>query len=513
MRKLKCLLALLLALGMLFAAALPVAAEEEESWEDEAVEEVWEDDSAEETWEDGEEEEASYGDEEEEETGEESEAAAPVVLSDAAARVIFWICLGLAVISCTLLLTRRYVRLGWLSFALLLPIGMMFVLCKPAVTNYLLDEAGHYEYVQIFADNIFRGQKELIHQFIHYNLAYLPLTLGMTLGNLLGLNIYLSAAVCNMLCYAVMGALAVKHAPKYKLTFLAFSALPGCLFLASGFTYDGFIIACVLLGLSLMLEAWSDSHRRLSAGKAIALCLLLGAGTCAKPAYSVVLLLLWFLPADKFGSRQRRWIFRAFVVVLLIACLAGSLTGAYDGIRGGDERFDGTDSAAQLRYILANPWSFLKLLLGFEATNWTGMFFGCLSAMGYLGESAWLNFALAGLLLLVCPFDGEGNHYQHPTLTARRRILMALVGLLPMLILTITQYLVSTPVGHDGIAGVQARYFLPVWPLLALAVMMPRKLRHLLNHKWYRWLTVGVTVILLAVGFGYAGQLIFAVRG
>ena len=514
MRKLKCLLALLLALGMLFAAALPAAAEEEELWEEEAAEEVWEEDPAEEAWEeDGEEEEASYEDEEAEEAVEEGDAAAPVVLSDAAARVIYWICLALAVISCTLLLTRRHIRFRWLTFAILMTSGLMMVFCKPAVIYYLPDETEHFDNVQIFAASFSGGLKQLIHQFIHYNLAYIPLTIGTLVGDALHLNIYLTAAVFNVLCYAIMGTLAVAHVPKFKLTFLALLSVPSCVFHTAGFSYDGFTIGCVLLGLSLLLEEWSDSHKRLRTGKAIALCLLLGAGTSAKPAYSVLLLLLWFLPAGKFGGRNRMWIFRAFVLVLMIACIAGSLTGAYEGMQNGDERFDGANASEQIRFILSKPFGFLGLLLRFMALNWTKMFFATLTFMSFLGWNDWISYGLAAMLLLLCPFDGEGNHYMRPTLTARRRILLALLAALPMLILTVTQYLVSTPVGHDGIAGMQGRYFLPVWPLVCLALMLPGKLRHKLNSKWYRLVTVLTVLILLAANFGFAAKLIFAVRG
>ena len=54
---------------------------------------------------------------------------------------------------------------------------------------------------------------------------------------------------------------------------------------------------------------------------------------------------------------------------------------------------------------------------------------------------------------------------------------MAALSTLPLLTLVVTQYVVSTSVGADTVAGMQSRYGLPVLILAALALMLPEKLR------------------------------------
>ena len=56
--------------------------------------------------------------------------------------------------------------------------------------------------------------------------------------------------------------------------------------------------------------------------------------------------------------------------------------------------------------------------------------------------------------------------------------MLAGIAILAESILILTQYVVSTPVAGT-LQGMQARYFLPIWILAALALMFPEKVRNL----------------------------------
>ena len=91
------------------------------------------------------------------------------------------------------------------------------------------------------------------------------------------------------------------------------------------------------------------------------------------------------------------------------------------------------------------------------------------------GLRGW-GYVLSALLLVVAPFYSRSEERLLP-LTWKRRLRMAVVCLLPMMVLTVTQYIVSTPPGSLTVSGMQERYSLPVWSLLFLALMLPEKWR------------------------------------
>lgn len=374
--------------------------------------------------------------------------------------------------------TEGEVQLHRVAFAILLAGGTIIALLKPLNAYFSWDEQIHREYACQLAGDV-NGLAAFLAGFTTWYAGYWPNALGIALGRLLGLSsggVWLLGCLSGATVYALLGAMAVKIAPKYKLVFLLAAAMPTSLFLAASYSYDPMVIAGVLLGVAMVLRELSEPEHSLSVGHSLALVLTLCLGTLAKPAYSLLLLLLWMLPESKLGSRGRLWAFRLMVLLTLAASLAGMLLpGSYDSVRGGDGRFEGTDSSAQLAWMLGNPLQFLQVLGGYLKTNGLRLYRTATASFAYLGSVPWMGWPLLAGLLLASAY--AGGECTSSLLPGRRRVALAVLGMLPALALLVTQYVVSTAVGAGTIAGMQPRYTLPVLVLAALSLALPERLR------------------------------------
>lgn len=416
--------------------------------------------------------------------------------------LLYGLCLGLGAVWLAWELARPRVRLHRVALALLMTTGLMLAMTKPALAVTGYDEELHRIYVSTFAGQEGYSAADRMRAFTTWYFGYVPYAAGMGLGVALGLGegwVLRLGLMAGAAVYAVLAALAVKHAPRMKLTFLAASALPSCVMIAANVSYDSTVIGCCLLGTALVMEELSRPDRLLSPNRAVTMTALLSLGTLPKPAYSLALLLMMLLPRTKFATRRRQAIFRGFVVLVLALCLASMLLGMYDDILPGDERMDNTDSAGQLRYIITQPGAFLAMLGRYLATEFPLLFAFAGATWNALGEYHGLSVALMAVLALLCPLCTLEEKGPSP-LTRSRRITLAALSLLPLLGLTLTQYIVSSAVGMATVDGMQPRYVLPVLVPLLLAISPPDAFRRRFG-KCGRGLATAVVAVLMGATF------------
>ena len=380
--------------------------------------------------------------------------------------------------------------LPWAAFVIIMTTGLLVALKKPAdYTNPnwgTWDEDTHSYWVQSMALISWGGLRACLNSVITWHPGYLPLGIGYNVGEILnqaGVNNpdlpYRCAVISSTLCYAFMTALAVKHTPKFKMTFLVAGTIPLMIFQATCMTYDTVVTGAVLLGTALVLETLSQPGR-MSSLRAITLVALLSMGTVAKPAYGLAMLSLMLIPAAKFSGKGEKWGFRALVMLAMVWCfLAMAMPGAYEDVLGGDARFSDTNSGAQLQGMLADPMgSGLKPVryffehLRFLTCEWLDFWAYASYGFPHLGEM------YAVLLLLVAPLcvpDGEPE-VPRDLLKPSRRLTFGIIACLAELALIYAQYIASSPVG-GAITGMQPRYFMPLWAPTLMLLMLPRYAR------------------------------------
>ena len=379
--------------------------------------------------------------------------------------------------------------LPWGTFLLILAAGLLVDLRKPMFQPDGVwigwDEEIHLSYVQDLALYFPGGLRSAANGLVTWHAGYLPLVAGYNLGGLLNLVgwrnpdlPYRCAVIVSTICYAAACAAAVKHAPRYKVSFLLAGTMPILIFQATCATYDTTVAAAVILGAALWLETL-EQPGRMSGGRAAALTAVLAFGTVAKPAYSVILLILLTIPGKKFGSPREKRLFRLYTVMMLCWCAVGMLIqGPYGDVMGGDARFAGTDSAAQIRGMLSDPIGRGLLPVRFLWENlYSATVFG-IDYWGYVGRGLYgLMEMYLLLILLVAPLCMcSGEKTGKSPLSPGRRLTFGLCAYLAELILVYAMYLTASPVG-DYIVGMQARYFIPMWICAMLALMWPQAVR------------------------------------
>ena len=393
-------------------------------------------------------------------------------------RLLLWLCGLWGTLLALYAVYRR--RLDLAALALITGVGLCYVFVKQITVPYGWDEPIHRTWTFAILGDMHKNISDYIAGARTWYLGYLPSAFGAWAARLLSLPkqwVWRMGNVASVIAYALLCMRAVHHAPRCRLTVLALAALPTCLYSAGSYTYDGVVIGCSLLFAATLAE-YCERGTRLSVDETLRLIVPLTLASLTKPVYSLLLLLGFFLPEGCFRDRRERRLFRGALVFLMVWCeLSLLMPGVYDNVSSGDTRIAGTDSAAQLAFITGHPLDFLAILLRYCLTGIPQCYlqvslyhFGSYSGIPKLG------LLLTAMLLLWCPLASAGEPEGRP-LTAKRRVLLALISVLPMVVLAVTQYCVSSQVGSSSVDGVQNRYTLPLWLPMAWALLLPDGLR------------------------------------
>lgn len=308
---------------------------------------------------------------------------------------------------------------------------------------------------------------------------YVPAALGTGAGEALSLSHATSALLgrlANAAAYGALGLAALALARRGRALLFGGLVLPMSLSLAASFNQDALMIAACALAAALLTEdaAW---RRRLAA-------LLVALVVLAKPPYAAIAAMLLVPLPPSFWKNPIFW---RRVLVAVLAVLPGVAwilftttqiatpvpRFAYEAgplwLGPRPAQFLGTDTGAQVRVLLAQP----SLILTLPAQCLFGLKRALTLAAGAIGIFGWLDKPLpaaiyaawgAGFLALVLAC-GRSLRVRWADLA-----LLGVAALVTAWLVALSQYLSWTEVGGVRIYGPQGRYFLPLIPMLVLAV-------------------------------------------
>lgn len=311
-------------------------------------------------------------------------------------------------------------------------------------------EAGIPEYLKITKSN----------NLTHPAMYLLP-ALGITFARLTGMNfiwLYYLGRICNLLFFALVVYKTVKTAPKFKCAFLIAAVIPMSLQQASSYSYDTFVNAMALLFAAKVLE-YIYMERKLEKRDMLILGLIIVLLAPAKVIYSLLGLLTFAIPPDKYRSKKQYLIWNG-VILLLAAGAVGVLeiasvlsVFAREGSYMGKSVYTVGHiflQPIQTLLVLANTvmqsgWSFLLSMVGESMAGGTVIL------------SDYIPFCFLLLLLLTC----VQKQQDHIPFTGMQKMIFAITvsGVTAVVMLI---FFLSTPVSQDTIRGIQGRYFLPV---------------------------------------------------
>lgn len=309
---------------------------------------------------------------------------------------------------------------------------------------------------------------------------YLPAAAGLRLAQVSGLapwDAMRLARLCNALAYALAGAAALLLARRAHALLAAVLLLPMSLYLAGSVNQDGPLIAAATLAAALLTRGapWSAPW-----GAAALLAVVIA----AKPVYLPLAGLLLLAPA---GWRSRAgaaalaglpgvaW----FLAARRVASAPFVVSAPYPSgplWPGPATSFVVTDPALQAQTLLHQPLLLLRLPLEAIIVHSPGRLREIIGVLGKLDlvlpkplYQLWgVAIAVAVLAALLGPREATGHGPRWGWIWAAACLVACVFAVY------LSQYLTWTPVGANGIVGVQGRYFIPLLPFLAVALPQVR---------------------------------------
>jgi uncharacterized membrane protein len=309
-------------------------------------------------------------------------------------------------------------------------------------------------------------------------LAYLPQAIAALAARVAGFGfletLYLMR-LAGLLGMTAVITYAIALTPTLKWPFVAVAMLPSALYGRAVINADAAALSFSMVLVAIFLRAVVGAPMVTTAARAawMLLCVL------SKPPNVVFVLLEWFGQSAR-SLRQRIWyaagvIFPALAAALLWTVVSSADVAAWRLVELTGANAEQFSPAWKLRFMMSDPLAFPRALLGLFAKT-DPLEFGR-QLIGVLGLfDTVLRGGIYGLigLLLVASFASPIGPALGPSLGRSRRLACALAALFTAaaycLAVFLIFYMIWTPVYADQIWGVQGRYFVPVLPLLAVAM-------------------------------------------
>lgn len=307
--------------------------------------------------------------------------------------------------------------------------------------------------------------------------VYYPNAAGFFLGRKLGADFATSVALAkygNLLMYILVVFFAVKWARGYHMLVALIGLLPNNLFIASAISYDGVVTAFLLLATVLVANEMLEPEKKITWQSTLGILLAYVIGSLTKPVYIVMALMLVCFGKKKFENRFQEAVFKFSVCVIAALMLYAifkplpasggnyQLVGNFSYL--GDKRNVGTSFLGQIQYVLANPLTYAKVLLGSMFGMFTGYLFGGDSFIGYayLGFKGWIWTWICLVLAFFTAMCSDKKE-KRASIGMKYIVLNLIMIFGTAAIVWTSMYVSYTAVGADSIAGVQGRYFIPLF--------------------------------------------------
>ncbi len=300
---------------------------------------------------------------------------------------------------------------------------------------------------------------------VYSPVAYLPAAAAMRtamLGDVSPLMLMYIGRLANLLCWLVLTWYAIHNLPFYKWLFVVLALTPMSLVQAASLSADSLTNALAFLCLALFLsEAFTARpFDRRSLYRLLIVTILL---VLTKNVFLLFCLLFFIIPARRFASRRQYLVNFSILVIGSTAALAiWALTVRHLPV---DWKMD-VFPERQAAWILRHPVDYLLILARTLARYYWYYYTGFVGAFGwkffYLG--AWHVRLWMLLIVLVSLTDAD----REKTIALRQKSLLAVVFAATGGLIFTLLYACWNPVGAPLIEGVQARYFIPIAPLLCM---------------------------------------------
>ena len=326
-------------------------------------------------------------------------------------------------------------------------------------------------------------------------LPYLPQAFGIFLGRIFSLTpltLHYIARVCSLLTWALMGMAALKITPFFRNVVFILLLTPLVFSKAVVITADVVTVgACALLVCQILRMEYGE---RSVSRKDIFLLFGFAAlvGLC-KISYAPLAALCFLISPERLGGKKRFWlicvgaVFTALAVNMLwMGYLSANLT-----LKAGTS----AHPSAQVRYMLSQPLSFLKVVWRYTYENGLsnfGAMFGTVIIWRVVWMPVWVIIMLWAAVLYAAVTDTQAADIR-----AWKKAGVAAVVLGVYVVIIASLYVSYTRPMLEWVQGMQARYMFPL--LLPLLLVLKRKKPYKKNISMIYVFATGISLAVLVV--------------
>ena len=312
--------------------------------------------------------------------------------------------------------------------------------------------------------------KPEVYRWAFTDIGYTPISAGIAVSRLFGASNtsqIIWGRLFNLLAYTVLVCLAIRATKRFRLIFAALALMPGAFFQACCITYDATIIGLCFLGIALAVDAILDRETRLTWQRALAMMICLLLGGIVKTVYMPLMLMVWLLPRSKFDSDRQRWFFKLAATVIMVLAVLAMVRGVTSGtVALQDDRGNSPDTQAQIDFILHQPFTYLGYFFSFIWTYFNIYFVDVYrTSWAYLGSLTGTLNTVSLALLLFCAFTDNAPEDDRP-MRWHQRLVLFIIFMMAVGMTFTTMYVAFSSVASPNFDGVQARYMIPVLPLM-----------------------------------------------
>lgn len=299
----------------------------------------------------------------------------------------------------------------------------------------------------------------------------MPAAFGILVAKSLGLNhvcLFYAGRLFSFLFSALLVAIAVAIAPLGKNILMVVSLFPMTLQLLGSYSYDSATIGFTFLTIAFALRL-IKSEGLVKLTELIGFVVLASLMAPCKAVYFGAALIALLVPAKRFKSNRQCWLFRAFVffvpILSVLIVRASSLAGAV-----GSDSTDGV-SYYSLATILGDPLgSYVMLCRTVESLGafWLVNVPG--DSLGWFQQDTSFPDYVPMLFLLLLTLSSIRSKDDECTLSVSSRLLFVVLFLICSAGVVLSLWLTWTESNELLIQGVQGRYFIPLLPMLVIAL-------------------------------------------
>lgn len=300
-------------------------------------------------------------------------------------------------------------------------------------------------------------------------LSYFPQAIGITIGRLCHLGAYPTFYLARFFAcafFAVLLYIAVKIIPFNKGALAVIGVLPMTLHLAGSCSYDPYTIGMTFIMIAQFVKL-IYGHGGISAKETVVTLIICLLAIPYKIVYFAVPCLALLIPRERF-KKLRIATIASYILIGLAGILILQLPSRLNQLTG-QGNFAAKDTYT-LQMLIKNPLYTIKMYFVtlFDTSSW---YYETMigKRLGWLELDAPSLYIIFFTLLLLLAFVKKEDDEYH-TFNIPAKILSGIIAVVTVAVTMLVLCIDHTSTSSMHIQGVQGRYFIPILPLVMLAV-------------------------------------------